>query len=919
MALLARSAWAWLAAPAGLAALLGGCNSGCDSGVATFPPTSSAGGATGTGGGGGAAGGGGAQPCAPKTCPGVDTDCHKRACVEGQCDFTDEPKGAPCTGAGGEKVCDGVGHCVECNESPDCGDQVCKSHKCVAATCSDFSKNGSETDVDCGGECAPCMNGKHCLAPEDCESKFCDLEKTGSCAACGGDDDCKAVADSYCEAGACVPKKVNGDVCGGENECVSGFCPAQDKMCCEAECEGQCQACAKSKTGGDNGTCGTVGKGTDPDKECSKQSPSTCGISGMGCSGDAKSPGCHLYAQGTVCLAGSCDPVKIEQTAAATCSGAGQCVPGLTTSCGAYLCNPGKTACLTSCAGDGDCSQGSYCGGSKCLAKKSQGEPCGGTNQCASGFCVDGVCCAAGCSGLCRACSKTKTGLADGTCSAVAKGTDLDKECSDKGAPSCGANGTGCDGNVQAPSCQVYPPGVVCLASSCDPNKNQQTTASKCDGLGKCVAGATGSCGAYVCNPGKTACLTNCAGDGDCSAGNYCSGNACISKQPPSKPCQGPGECASGFCVDGYCCGSSCKGLCEACSKALSGGVDGTCSLIPAESDPQDECPGVEKCSGQGTCTKSATGEDNCPGQLYQLSVPTSLSLDGNTAYATDGGAVKCGGVGAPDLVYQLDVKQAGSLTITMEQAQGSKLDPMLYGRTTCADVNSTMWCASGQPVKEVLRLHVEPGTYYLFADGSPGTQGAYKLSISLAAPVCGDAILNPGEQCDDGNQDEEDGCLKTCKFGLAGASDKCPGEVLQVPLGLMDPIFGSTVPYLDDYQMKGCKGAVVGGKDRVYQLVAGATGTLTASIGYEADGLTETCVAKGTQDLGCWNRVLYVRTTCTDQDSEIACANTGGVWSAVEKMSFPVVKGGVYSLVLDGYWSGAKNYGTYWLHINLQ
>jgi hypothetical protein len=40
-------------------------------------------------------------------------------------------------------------------------------------TCTDTVKNGSETDVDCGGTCPRCSDGKACLGPRDCTSAFC--------------------------------------------------------------------------------------------------------------------------------------------------------------------------------------------------------------------------------------------------------------------------------------------------------------------------------------------------------------------------------------------------------------------------------------------------------------------------------------------------------------------------------------------------------------------------------------------------------------------------------------------------------------------------------------------------------------------------------------------------------------------------
>lgn len=54
-------------------------------------------------------------------------------------------------------------------------------------SCTDAVKNGTETDVDCGGTCAPCAVGKACLVDQDCvgtvcgtTSKTCDYATTCS-------------------------------------------------------------------------------------------------------------------------------------------------------------------------------------------------------------------------------------------------------------------------------------------------------------------------------------------------------------------------------------------------------------------------------------------------------------------------------------------------------------------------------------------------------------------------------------------------------------------------------------------------------------------------------------------------------------------------------------------------------------------
>ena len=69
------------------------------------------------------------------------------------------PIGASCAYNGGA-LCDGAGNCVECVQNADCAAGVCTNHVCVPAPCADNTKNGDETDTDCGGSCPPCGAGK---------------------------------------------------------------------------------------------------------------------------------------------------------------------------------------------------------------------------------------------------------------------------------------------------------------------------------------------------------------------------------------------------------------------------------------------------------------------------------------------------------------------------------------------------------------------------------------------------------------------------------------------------------------------------------------------------------------------------------------------------------------------------------------
>jgi hypothetical protein len=50
---------------------------------------------------------------------------------------------------------------------------VCTATKCQTPICSDHVRNGSETDVDCGGSCSKCADRAGCFVGSDCQSDVC--------------------------------------------------------------------------------------------------------------------------------------------------------------------------------------------------------------------------------------------------------------------------------------------------------------------------------------------------------------------------------------------------------------------------------------------------------------------------------------------------------------------------------------------------------------------------------------------------------------------------------------------------------------------------------------------------------------------------------------------------------------------------
>lgn len=87
-----------------------------------------------------------------------------------------------------------------CKTDDDCQeDFVCSVESGICISCSDKIKNGSETDVDCGGTCGGCTAGKSCLVYSDCVSGICEndvCKNTTAAAANPGDLIINEILDS---------------------------------------------------------------------------------------------------------------------------------------------------------------------------------------------------------------------------------------------------------------------------------------------------------------------------------------------------------------------------------------------------------------------------------------------------------------------------------------------------------------------------------------------------------------------------------------------------------------------------------------------------------------------------------------------------------------------------------------------------
>jgi hypothetical protein len=657
-------------------------------------------------------------------------------------------QGATTCGTNGK--CDGAG---SCQKYPD--NTTCSTTSCAA---------GTATLKPAG----KCLAGACNVVPLSCAPYFCN----GGAACqttCATDMDC--ATNYYCTGpgGTCTPKGTAGAICTAGDQCLTTFCV--DGVCCGSKLCGSCQAC---DVAGNAGTCAPVAPSTvDPKGACVDNLAASCGTNGK-CDGVG---GCQKYANGTFCSAASCPSGATSLTKAGACNGAGSCVAG-SQSCNGFKCD-GAAACQSTCGVDGDCANGYYCAAGSCTLKIVQGNPCATDNQCGGGdHCVDGVCCNnVGSCGACHACNLPGS---LGTCAAVTAGTDPKNDCADQGAATCGNDGVCGSGGT----CEKYADGTTCAAASCPALSSTLTKAGACGG-GSCGQ-TTQSCGAYMCN-GTTACRTTCAGDGDCSSGNYCAllpVGSCTTKLDLGAACGAGDQCKSTNCTDGFCCTSNACGACQACN------ATGSCQNADGNVCTQtDKCRVAAGTCASGSCSSASIScddgnpctADSCnplTGCVHTLVTNGTTCDDGNACTQTDTcQAGVCTGANPVTCAALDQCHVAGTCNVVT----GICSNPGKPNGTTCSDGDA---CTQTDTCQASVCTGSNPVTCVAFDQcHAVGT-------CNPTTGVCSNPIQPNGVSCNDGNACTQ---TDTCQAGTCTganpvactASDQCHA------VGACDPTNG--------------------------------------------------------------------------------------------------------------------------------
>jgi hypothetical protein len=457
----------------------------------------------------------------------------------------------------GESDVDCGGSCApcaltqSCNTTADCKDSDCTDGTCQAAGCSDGAQTGTETDVDCGGgSCKPCAVSLGCVEGTDCQSGVCssqacadptcnDRVKNGdeSDIDCGGTDCSSCIAGQGC----LTPSDCVG------NDCTAGKCAlscAAGTANCDGDAKNGCET--NIRTDADHcGDCATACSLNNASATCSAGvcHVDTCTAPFADCDGDPKN-GCEVNTKTDVANCGSCDSKPCP-----TLNGAAYCA---------------ESACQITCAKNfADCDGQSGNGCEKDVSRDVNncggcGTVCKPTKAGNTAWCRDGQCGESNCApgrGDCNG---------DPDDDPANRGCETDFLADPKSCGSCG-NICGVAGGVAECSngaCAIKSctaPMADCTGGykdGCETNVN--TDIANC---GSCTTACTTAGGTPQCALGKCQVKSCNAPNMDCN-GTVADGCEINTSNNSSHcgSCTGPGtDCTTAFAsATGHCASSAC-------------------------------------------------------------------------------------------------------------------------------------------------------------------------------------------------------------------------------------------------------------------------------------------------------------------------------------------------------------------------
>jgi cysteine-rich repeat protein len=343
-----------------------------------------------------------------------------------------------------------------------------------------------------------------------------------------------------------------------------------------------------------------------------------------------------------------------------------------------------------------------------------------------------------------------------------------------------------------------------------------------------------------------------------------------------------------------------------------------------------EQCDDGNNVSGDGcsaTCALEAYSDvGTCPGHPVTLAAQPdgrrSLTFAGSTAGQTSsfGGCLLASG-GGPDVVYSVTPDINGLLDARLTGAFNS----IVFVRSTCdadaaatnvldcsykANASTTPYILDGlgSVPKHVSAPVVAGSTYYVVVDSSSSSgsaaSGAFKLDLTVSPAVCGNSVIEGGEQCDDGGTDDNDGCSSTCQFETTGPRTCAAAEAValqSVGAGTWAATLARGTTGFDathNFNTSTTNVCYAPGREAYFAVTAPAAGILRASVASSA-----------------FDTVIGVRKPCATSGNPLLCVNNVPKGSS-ESLATPIAAGETLWIVVDS--ASATDFGRFTLNVEI-